>query len=137
MLRRPPRSTHCISSAASDVYKRQVHGHAKPPPEVKAIDVVQWIVGSQGHRVDPPNFKLTVEEDRVHLKTAFALIDLVEGYGCQEVTGDSTYISRMCKLQLQYISAAQNMAIYELNYAMTVRIPKSSGKSFIDVSKLN
>eukprot|EP00826_Nyctotherus_ovalis_P042196 TRINITY_DN4314_c0_g1_i3.p1 TRINITY_DN4314_c0_g1~~TRINITY_DN4314_c0_g1_i3.p1 ORF type:complete len:132 (-),score=11.44 TRINITY_DN4314_c0_g1_i3:331-702(-) len=24
MLRRPPRSTHCISSAASDVYKRQV-----------------------------------------------------------------------------------------------------------------
>eukprot|EP00826_Nyctotherus_ovalis_P044107 TRINITY_DN4738_c0_g1_i2.p1 TRINITY_DN4738_c0_g1~~TRINITY_DN4738_c0_g1_i2.p1 ORF type:complete len:344 (+),score=109.40 TRINITY_DN4738_c0_g1_i2:24-1034(+) len=29
MIRRPPRSTHCISSAASDVYKRQVHGYAK------------------------------------------------------------------------------------------------------------
>ena len=27
MIRRPPRSTHCISSAASDVYKRQVHAH--------------------------------------------------------------------------------------------------------------
>eukprot|EP00826_Nyctotherus_ovalis_P016181 TRINITY_DN1466_c0_g1_i10.p1 TRINITY_DN1466_c0_g1~~TRINITY_DN1466_c0_g1_i10.p1 ORF type:complete len:137 (+),score=13.39 TRINITY_DN1466_c0_g1_i10:25-411(+) len=27
MIRRPPRSTHCISSAASDVYKRQVHNH--------------------------------------------------------------------------------------------------------------
>eukprot|EP00825_Cyclidium_porcatum_P005547 TRINITY_DN12705_c0_g1_i1.p2 TRINITY_DN12705_c0_g1~~TRINITY_DN12705_c0_g1_i1.p2 ORF type:complete len:112 (-),score=32.44 TRINITY_DN12705_c0_g1_i1:29-364(-) len=26
MIRRPPRSTHCISSAASDVYKRQVSG---------------------------------------------------------------------------------------------------------------
>eukprot|EP00826_Nyctotherus_ovalis_P033086 TRINITY_DN2668_c0_g2_i2.p1 TRINITY_DN2668_c0_g2~~TRINITY_DN2668_c0_g2_i2.p1 ORF type:complete len:184 (+),score=31.51 TRINITY_DN2668_c0_g2_i2:24-554(+) len=25
MIRRPPRSTHCISSAASDVYKRQMH----------------------------------------------------------------------------------------------------------------
>ena len=25
MIRRPPRSTHCISSAASDVYKRQLH----------------------------------------------------------------------------------------------------------------
>eukprot|EP00826_Nyctotherus_ovalis_P013201 TRINITY_DN1352_c0_g1_i3.p1 TRINITY_DN1352_c0_g1~~TRINITY_DN1352_c0_g1_i3.p1 ORF type:complete len:134 (-),score=4.48 TRINITY_DN1352_c0_g1_i3:291-671(-) len=25
MIRRPPRSTHCISSAASDVYKRQPH----------------------------------------------------------------------------------------------------------------
>eukprot|EP00826_Nyctotherus_ovalis_P039343 TRINITY_DN3780_c0_g1_i6.p1 TRINITY_DN3780_c0_g1~~TRINITY_DN3780_c0_g1_i6.p1 ORF type:complete len:116 (-),score=13.50 TRINITY_DN3780_c0_g1_i6:22-345(-) len=24
MIRRPPRSTHCISSAASDVYKRQL-----------------------------------------------------------------------------------------------------------------
>eukprot|EP00825_Cyclidium_porcatum_P019349 TRINITY_DN21973_c0_g1_i1.p2 TRINITY_DN21973_c0_g1~~TRINITY_DN21973_c0_g1_i1.p2 ORF type:complete len:119 (+),score=21.94 TRINITY_DN21973_c0_g1_i1:148-504(+) len=27
MIRRPPRSPHCISSAASDVYKRQVHGN--------------------------------------------------------------------------------------------------------------
>eukprot|EP00826_Nyctotherus_ovalis_P045065 TRINITY_DN4934_c0_g1_i17.p1 TRINITY_DN4934_c0_g1~~TRINITY_DN4934_c0_g1_i17.p1 ORF type:complete len:132 (+),score=31.57 TRINITY_DN4934_c0_g1_i17:25-396(+) len=26
MIRRPPRSTHCISSAASDVYKRQFAG---------------------------------------------------------------------------------------------------------------
>eukprot|EP00825_Cyclidium_porcatum_P018345 TRINITY_DN2093_c0_g1_i17.p2 TRINITY_DN2093_c0_g1~~TRINITY_DN2093_c0_g1_i17.p2 ORF type:complete len:106 (-),score=27.42 TRINITY_DN2093_c0_g1_i17:144-461(-) len=25
MIRRPPRSTHCISSAASDVYKRQIY----------------------------------------------------------------------------------------------------------------
>ena len=31
MIRRPPRSTHCISSAASDVYKRQIKGK-------KAID---------------------------------------------------------------------------------------------------
>eukprot|EP00825_Cyclidium_porcatum_P027772 TRINITY_DN2998_c0_g1_i1.p5 TRINITY_DN2998_c0_g1~~TRINITY_DN2998_c0_g1_i1.p5 ORF type:complete len:172 (+),score=8.85 TRINITY_DN2998_c0_g1_i1:127-642(+) len=34
MIRRPPRSTHCISSAASDVYKRQyqrrVHGKGNP-----------------------------------------------------------------------------------------------------------
>eukprot|EP00825_Cyclidium_porcatum_P035024 TRINITY_DN36742_c0_g1_i1.p3 TRINITY_DN36742_c0_g1~~TRINITY_DN36742_c0_g1_i1.p3 ORF type:complete len:149 (-),score=25.51 TRINITY_DN36742_c0_g1_i1:73-519(-) len=29
MIRRPPRSTHCISSAASDVYKRQVPGQAQ------------------------------------------------------------------------------------------------------------
>eukprot|EP00825_Cyclidium_porcatum_P023152 TRINITY_DN2546_c0_g1_i11.p2 TRINITY_DN2546_c0_g1~~TRINITY_DN2546_c0_g1_i11.p2 ORF type:complete len:117 (-),score=29.17 TRINITY_DN2546_c0_g1_i11:45-395(-) len=27
MIRRPPRSTHCISSAASDVYKRQDYTH--------------------------------------------------------------------------------------------------------------
>ena len=29
MIRRPPRSTHCISSAASDVYKRQVFNDAR------------------------------------------------------------------------------------------------------------
>eukprot|EP00826_Nyctotherus_ovalis_P061160 TRINITY_DN8673_c0_g1_i3.p2 TRINITY_DN8673_c0_g1~~TRINITY_DN8673_c0_g1_i3.p2 ORF type:complete len:151 (+),score=42.20 TRINITY_DN8673_c0_g1_i3:22-453(+) len=29
MIRRPPRSTHCISSAASDVYKRQVLKNAQ------------------------------------------------------------------------------------------------------------
>ena len=28
MIRRPPRSTHCISSAASDVYKRQVYNQS-------------------------------------------------------------------------------------------------------------
>eukprot|EP00826_Nyctotherus_ovalis_P035492 TRINITY_DN3053_c0_g2_i9.p2 TRINITY_DN3053_c0_g2~~TRINITY_DN3053_c0_g2_i9.p2 ORF type:complete len:106 (+),score=21.47 TRINITY_DN3053_c0_g2_i9:24-320(+) len=28
MIRRPPRSTHCISSAASDVYKRQIYRRA-------------------------------------------------------------------------------------------------------------
>ena len=32
MIRRPPRSTHCISSAASDVYKRQQQQHQKNNP---------------------------------------------------------------------------------------------------------
>eukprot|EP00826_Nyctotherus_ovalis_P043203 TRINITY_DN4523_c0_g1_i4.p1 TRINITY_DN4523_c0_g1~~TRINITY_DN4523_c0_g1_i4.p1 ORF type:complete len:199 (-),score=17.59 TRINITY_DN4523_c0_g1_i4:142-714(-) len=36
MIRRPPRSTHCISSAASDVYKRQV---SKYPITTNAIDI--------------------------------------------------------------------------------------------------
>ena len=31
MIRRPPRSTHCISSAASDVYKRQEVGAGNQP----------------------------------------------------------------------------------------------------------
>eukprot|EP00826_Nyctotherus_ovalis_P040760 TRINITY_DN4042_c0_g1_i10.p1 TRINITY_DN4042_c0_g1~~TRINITY_DN4042_c0_g1_i10.p1 ORF type:complete len:167 (+),score=18.30 TRINITY_DN4042_c0_g1_i10:26-502(+) len=29
MIRRPPRSTHCISSAASDVYKRQIQEYGE------------------------------------------------------------------------------------------------------------
>eukprot|EP00826_Nyctotherus_ovalis_P009776 TRINITY_DN12589_c0_g2_i1.p1 TRINITY_DN12589_c0_g2~~TRINITY_DN12589_c0_g2_i1.p1 ORF type:complete len:320 (+),score=41.19 TRINITY_DN12589_c0_g2_i1:22-960(+) len=32
MIRRPPRSTHCISSAASDVYKRQEYKEASHSP---------------------------------------------------------------------------------------------------------
>jgi len=31
MIRRPPRSTHCISSAASDVYKRKLHNVKAEP----------------------------------------------------------------------------------------------------------
>ena len=38
MIRRPPRSTHCISSAASDVYKRQSEGGAVPGN----IDGIGW-----------------------------------------------------------------------------------------------
>eukprot|EP00825_Cyclidium_porcatum_P035814 TRINITY_DN37604_c0_g1_i1.p2 TRINITY_DN37604_c0_g1~~TRINITY_DN37604_c0_g1_i1.p2 ORF type:complete len:120 (-),score=34.61 TRINITY_DN37604_c0_g1_i1:215-574(-) len=33
MIRRPPRSTHCISSAASDVYKRQYQRRVHGPQE--------------------------------------------------------------------------------------------------------
>ena len=33
MIRRPPRSTHCISSAASDVYKRQFETNVGPTYE--------------------------------------------------------------------------------------------------------
>jgi len=35
MIRRPPRSTHCISSAASDVYKRQILG----PERAKKLSI--------------------------------------------------------------------------------------------------
>eukprot|EP00825_Cyclidium_porcatum_P041856 TRINITY_DN5574_c0_g1_i5.p1 TRINITY_DN5574_c0_g1~~TRINITY_DN5574_c0_g1_i5.p1 ORF type:complete len:219 (-),score=60.58 TRINITY_DN5574_c0_g1_i5:145-801(-) len=42
MIRRPPRSTHCISSAASDVYKRQyqrrVHGEGENATTEKQND---------------------------------------------------------------------------------------------------
>ena len=43
MIRRPPRSTHCISSAASDVYKRQV---------TYDVDNNAFIVGINGNMYD-------------------------------------------------------------------------------------
>ena len=37
MIRQPPRSTHCISSAASDVYKRQTFH--RPERDLSAVDI--------------------------------------------------------------------------------------------------
>eukprot|EP00825_Cyclidium_porcatum_P040660 TRINITY_DN5194_c0_g1_i8.p5 TRINITY_DN5194_c0_g1~~TRINITY_DN5194_c0_g1_i8.p5 ORF type:complete len:104 (-),score=31.45 TRINITY_DN5194_c0_g1_i8:540-851(-) len=52
MIRRPPRSTHCISSAASDVYKRQDYDGAKLTgvtlPGKKGIPMY---IGAQGPKV--------------------------------------------------------------------------------------
>ena len=42
MIRRPPRSTHCISSAASDVYKRQ--GKLGAAPEHIEGRATGWIL---------------------------------------------------------------------------------------------
>ena len=39
MIRRPPRSTHCISSAASDVYKRQAYDEARKQLTAKVPEV--------------------------------------------------------------------------------------------------
>eukprot|EP01098_Paradermamoeba_levis_P008783 TRINITY_DN3628_c0_g1_i2.p1 TRINITY_DN3628_c0_g1~~TRINITY_DN3628_c0_g1_i2.p1 ORF type:complete len:142 (-),score=31.27 TRINITY_DN3628_c0_g1_i2:6-431(-) len=47
MIRRPPRSTHCISSAASDVYKRQIYNNV-----LSAIFMVPLILLSgEAHRL--------------------------------------------------------------------------------------
>eukprot|EP00826_Nyctotherus_ovalis_P031361 TRINITY_DN2505_c0_g1_i8.p1 TRINITY_DN2505_c0_g1~~TRINITY_DN2505_c0_g1_i8.p1 ORF type:complete len:192 (+),score=63.16 TRINITY_DN2505_c0_g1_i8:25-576(+) len=50
MIRRPPRSTHCISSAASDVYKRQVlffavAVFANPPRVLQDNSINDFIYG--------------------------------------------------------------------------------------------
>eukprot|EP00831_Metopus_contortus_P062859 TRINITY_DN55110_c0_g1_i3.p2 TRINITY_DN55110_c0_g1~~TRINITY_DN55110_c0_g1_i3.p2 ORF type:complete len:124 (-),score=39.14 TRINITY_DN55110_c0_g1_i3:239-610(-) len=44
MIRRPPRSTQGVSSAASDVYKRQVHGDGNNPIGVYILDGEATIV---------------------------------------------------------------------------------------------
>eukprot|EP00831_Metopus_contortus_P022196 TRINITY_DN20102_c0_g1_i2.p1 TRINITY_DN20102_c0_g1~~TRINITY_DN20102_c0_g1_i2.p1 ORF type:complete len:104 (+),score=24.59 TRINITY_DN20102_c0_g1_i2:137-448(+) len=44
MIRRPPRSTQGVSSAASDVYKRQVHGESKNLSKLKEIQQIESII---------------------------------------------------------------------------------------------
>ena len=110
--------------------------YSKPPHEVKSIDVVLWSINSQGRLVDPPSFEMLTNKDKVFFRTGFRAKDLTDEYGCQSVQ-EADYISKVCKLELQFISTTQNMAFYRLKYSMTVRIPKSSGQTFIVLSKLN
>eukprot|EP00825_Cyclidium_porcatum_P008830 TRINITY_DN14429_c0_g1_i1.p1 TRINITY_DN14429_c0_g1~~TRINITY_DN14429_c0_g1_i1.p1 ORF type:complete len:129 (-),score=26.67 TRINITY_DN14429_c0_g1_i1:39-425(-) len=64
MIRRPPRSTHCISSAASDVYKRQVSTQSTWGLQLArhmrahqhhAANRIAWVEGRKGaiHDIDP------------------------------------------------------------------------------------
>eukprot|EP00831_Metopus_contortus_P032596 TRINITY_DN26296_c0_g1_i1.p2 TRINITY_DN26296_c0_g1~~TRINITY_DN26296_c0_g1_i1.p2 ORF type:complete len:160 (-),score=39.79 TRINITY_DN26296_c0_g1_i1:67-546(-) len=63
MIRRPPRSTQGVSSAASDVYKRQVHGGrvevlSQFKPQQKLFDIVgvmSVMVLPKGDYHRPPN----------------------------------------------------------------------------------
>eukprot|EP00825_Cyclidium_porcatum_P007462 TRINITY_DN13744_c0_g1_i1.p2 TRINITY_DN13744_c0_g1~~TRINITY_DN13744_c0_g1_i1.p2 ORF type:complete len:113 (-),score=36.50 TRINITY_DN13744_c0_g1_i1:330-668(-) len=55
MIRRPPRSTHCISSAASDVYKRQIKGKTKPAKALANMQIYDTSV-EQGHDSIHPAF---------------------------------------------------------------------------------
>ena len=47
MIRRPPRSTHCISSAASDVYKRQNSWRSCTPMRQPRCGAVAGVVGGR------------------------------------------------------------------------------------------
>ena len=68
MIRRPPRSTRDLSSAASDVYKRQGQGDA-PPDDYRGVIVLQVDGLSYYHLQDAlargymPNIARMIDED--------------------------------------------------------------------------
>eukprot|EP00826_Nyctotherus_ovalis_P053656 TRINITY_DN6998_c0_g1_i16.p1 TRINITY_DN6998_c0_g1~~TRINITY_DN6998_c0_g1_i16.p1 ORF type:complete len:111 (-),score=51.62 TRINITY_DN6998_c0_g1_i16:380-688(-) len=63
MIRRPPRSTHCISSAASDVYKRQMyddqfdyHYYALKKGNINAyLQMIKWEDNLYSHKYFMPS----------------------------------------------------------------------------------
>eukprot|EP00826_Nyctotherus_ovalis_P015921 TRINITY_DN14569_c0_g2_i6.p1 TRINITY_DN14569_c0_g2~~TRINITY_DN14569_c0_g2_i6.p1 ORF type:complete len:577 (+),score=169.14 TRINITY_DN14569_c0_g2_i6:23-1732(+) len=78
MIRRPPRSTHCISSAASDVYKRQ--------NQDLASNVVRWdfiglehiiILMTAGKKSLEVNFKASLWMEKVTNESVKAYLELV------------------------------------------------------------
>eukprot|EP00825_Cyclidium_porcatum_P005637 TRINITY_DN12761_c0_g1_i1.p1 TRINITY_DN12761_c0_g1~~TRINITY_DN12761_c0_g1_i1.p1 ORF type:complete len:109 (+),score=35.67 TRINITY_DN12761_c0_g1_i1:132-458(+) len=91
MIRRPPRSTHCISSAASDVYKRQyqrrVHGiiigiGQASFDKMQCLDGNQGLVNAKGEKWDRdmvffPRVQKVVIRLCFFLKTCVAISSLI------------------------------------------------------------
>src|SRR5680860_1913539 len=71
MIRRPPRSTQSRSSAASDVYKRQVYGYqwrSWPTPDGSHIDQLRNV--TEAIRTNP--------DSRRHVVSAWNVADISE-----------------------------------------------------------
>ena len=88
MIRRPPRSTHCISSAASDVYKRQnspsevVDIRVKDGEKVKIEDIELTALHTPGHTICSFSFFM---KDRVFTGDTL----LINGTGRTDFQGGS------------------------------------------------
>eukprot|EP00969_Alexandrium_andersonii_P319537 14116038-Alexandrium_andersonii.AAC.1 len=75
MIRRPPRSTRCISSAASDVYKRQDQQRAPVQDEASSAsnsDLEDDLGAIEEGQVDEDAFD-PVETERLHVGDDAAL----------------------------------------------------------------
>ena len=66
MIRRPPRSTHCISSAASDVYKRQ---ERKRERESERETIVRSPTRGNGCRSGEDSFNVFFYPTPLHTRT--------------------------------------------------------------------
>eukprot|EP00826_Nyctotherus_ovalis_P004276 TRINITY_DN10910_c0_g1_i10.p1 TRINITY_DN10910_c0_g1~~TRINITY_DN10910_c0_g1_i10.p1 ORF type:complete len:425 (-),score=111.68 TRINITY_DN10910_c0_g1_i10:122-1375(-) len=85
MIRRPPRSTHCISSAASDVYKRQGIKHAliyylqHTTDFLKCCDVAAPAIKCRILQIDP-SLKLCDRETSVEADVTSSLKFVIRDY---------------------------------------------------------
>eukprot|EP00826_Nyctotherus_ovalis_P047516 TRINITY_DN5470_c0_g1_i3.p1 TRINITY_DN5470_c0_g1~~TRINITY_DN5470_c0_g1_i3.p1 ORF type:complete len:225 (+),score=77.20 TRINITY_DN5470_c0_g1_i3:25-675(+) len=74
MIRRPPRSTHCISSAASDVYKRQIKDKAveEPPKRTKQdsnkVSFTELLASAKKSYYEIEREKMRPKEAKVEVK---------------------------------------------------------------------
>eukprot|EP00825_Cyclidium_porcatum_P051550 TRINITY_DN9525_c0_g1_i1.p1 TRINITY_DN9525_c0_g1~~TRINITY_DN9525_c0_g1_i1.p1 ORF type:complete len:320 (+),score=58.19 TRINITY_DN9525_c0_g1_i1:97-1056(+) len=91
MIRRPPRSTHCISSAASDVYKRQVlnlQGQIIPPQSIATLFdkcCIDNNVVSSYAQILVKQFNKTHIQQQVFLIDSIQLIQFLQLYTIQEM----------------------------------------------------
>eukprot|EP00825_Cyclidium_porcatum_P021302 TRINITY_DN237_c0_g1_i6.p1 TRINITY_DN237_c0_g1~~TRINITY_DN237_c0_g1_i6.p1 ORF type:complete len:304 (-),score=74.97 TRINITY_DN237_c0_g1_i6:127-1038(-) len=97
MIRSPPRSTHCISSAASDVYKRQVHGDKINQRKEKAMSKernIQVYVSGFSRRTTRDDLKDKFREfgkiRDVKMKQGFAFIEFENYLDAQDAIEEGT-----------------------------------------------
>ena len=87
MIRRPPRSTLDRSSAASDVYKRQVPGRLRGPPDGPPAHGASVVAGQGGRLGERPRGRPGVQAAQLddtsvpvsytHLRAHETVLDLV------------------------------------------------------------
>ena len=73
MIRRPPRSTHCISSAASDVYKRQALG-VTSSNEAPTLSIPLPITIEP----NPPIPNVTLDDERPAVSVKIIVVETVK-----------------------------------------------------------
>eukprot|EP00826_Nyctotherus_ovalis_P032763 TRINITY_DN26384_c0_g2_i1.p1 TRINITY_DN26384_c0_g2~~TRINITY_DN26384_c0_g2_i1.p1 ORF type:complete len:120 (-),score=7.89 TRINITY_DN26384_c0_g2_i1:92-424(-) len=102
MIRRPPRSTHCISSAASDVYKRQAYRGRRIP--VAGIDI-KAARGSLSEDLPPAKFYPRVLMYKCK-NTAYMLRTSITRESCTFLTEPYTPLFNLTPLSKSAISSA-------------------------------
>eukprot|EP00826_Nyctotherus_ovalis_P011569 TRINITY_DN13009_c0_g1_i5.p1 TRINITY_DN13009_c0_g1~~TRINITY_DN13009_c0_g1_i5.p1 ORF type:complete len:132 (+),score=37.88 TRINITY_DN13009_c0_g1_i5:24-398(+) len=112
MIRRPPRSTHCISSAASDVYKRQ---------EYRLTDEVLVAALVYVRRLQERT-RVRVTRYEIHRLIATVLMVSVK-YNCDNYYSNK-YYALSAGLSLIEINTLEREMLELLNYELEVTVEK-------------
>eukprot|EP01017_Pseudomicrothorax_dubius_P028945 TRINITY_DN3484_c0_g1_i3.p1 TRINITY_DN3484_c0_g1~~TRINITY_DN3484_c0_g1_i3.p1 ORF type:complete len:539 (-),score=139.45 TRINITY_DN3484_c0_g1_i3:142-1758(-) len=114
MIRRPPRSTQSRSSAASDVYKRQVLGCSHGfDPKGSTSGYIFWLNG-RGVMVDPPPFSTVLLKN---LGIASTLIESVIISHCHADHDAGTFQKILDSQQIQIITTRTILGSFVRKYS--------------------
>ena len=129
MIRRPPRSTHCISSAASDVYKRQ-------PVNPATGLLVPWLLSVVGICIQFPGKPMP----RIHCSgndgRRIAVTDSVQDRGTSRRILPKTLVQSLIQSVVRLSSGHQDQSIGTqrlLLISVTARNPNLLALSLIHI----
>eukprot|EP00825_Cyclidium_porcatum_P033992 TRINITY_DN35885_c0_g1_i2.p1 TRINITY_DN35885_c0_g1~~TRINITY_DN35885_c0_g1_i2.p1 ORF type:complete len:171 (+),score=32.89 TRINITY_DN35885_c0_g1_i2:89-601(+) len=109
MIRRPPRSTHCISSAASDVYKRQINAEYMGGDVIKKLE--RWYgVHFEIKDTSLLNFRFTANFKSESITKVLEILKLSSNIG-SKIDDTKITLTRLQK-QLVFIQGKVLKAVY-------------------------